>query len=49
MKADSAMIGDRFMPPSEFETAIRRKCGNAPTMRSRQTPWPDLAMQHGYA
>ncbi|MGD1016207.1 MAG: 2-hydroxyacid dehydrogenase [Roseiarcus sp.] len=49
MKADIAIIGDRFMLPSEFETAIRRKCGSAPTIRSHQTPWPDFAMQHGYA
>jgi D-3-phosphoglycerate dehydrogenase len=49
VKADIAIIGDRFMLPSAFETAIRRKCGNALAIRSHQTPWPDVAMQHGYA
>jgi D-galactose 1-dehydrogenase len=49
VKADVAIIGDRFMLPSMFETAIRRKCGNAPTRRSYETPWPDVPMRHGYA
>jgi D-3-phosphoglycerate dehydrogenase len=49
VKADIAIIGDRFMLPSVFETAIRRKCGDALSIRSHEMPWPDAPMQHGCA
>jgi D-3-phosphoglycerate dehydrogenase len=49
VKADITIIGDRFMLPSMFETAIRRKCGHDLTIRSHEMPWPDVPMQHGYA
>jgi D-3-phosphoglycerate dehydrogenase / 2-oxoglutarate reductase len=46
---DIAIIGDRFMLPSMFEEAIRAKIGDAVTIRSLEMPWPDEAMEHGYA
>jgi D-3-phosphoglycerate dehydrogenase len=49
MKAEIAIVGDRFMLPSMFETAIHRKCGGDLIVRSHEMPWPDLPMQHGYA
>jgi D-3-phosphoglycerate dehydrogenase len=49
MKPNIAIIGDRFMLCSMFEEAIRRKCGDALSIRSHEMPWPDAPMQHGYA
>jgi D-3-phosphoglycerate dehydrogenase / 2-oxoglutarate reductase len=49
MKADIAIIGDRFMLPAMFETAIRARCGDDLTIRAHELPWPDVPMQHGYA
>ena len=49
MTAEIAIIGDRFMLPSMFETAIREKCGDDLTIRAHEMPWPDVPMQHGYA
>ncbi len=49
MSAEIAIIGDRFMLPAMFETAIREKCGDALTIRAHEMPWPDAPMQHGYA
>jgi len=49
VKADIAIIGDRFMLPSMFEAAIRRKCDGDLTIRAHEMPWPDVPMQHGYA
>ena len=49
MTAAIAIIGDRFMLPSMFETAIREKCGDGLTIRAHEMPWPDVPMQHGYA
>jgi D-3-phosphoglycerate dehydrogenase / 2-oxoglutarate reductase len=46
---DVAIIGDRFMLPSMFETAIRAKVGDAVSIRSLEMPWPDEPMEHGYA
>ena len=37
------------MLPSMFETAIREKCGDTAEIRSYEMPWPDEAMEHGYA
>ena len=44
-----SIIGDRFMLPSMFEEAIRRKCGETAEVRSHEMPWPDEPMKHGYA
>jgi D-3-phosphoglycerate dehydrogenase / 2-oxoglutarate reductase len=44
-----AIIGDRFMLPSMFESAIREKMGSEVAIRSMEMPWPDEPMEHGYA
>jgi D-3-phosphoglycerate dehydrogenase len=45
-----AIIGDYFMLSSMFEAAIRQRCDGAPLeLRSRDLPWPDEPMEHGYA
>ena len=44
-----SIMGDRFMLPSMFERAIRRKCGEDAEIRSYEAPWPDEPMEHGYA
>jgi len=49
MTVSIAIIGDRFMLPSMFETAIRAKCGDGPQIKSLEMPWPDEPMEHGYA
>jgi D-3-phosphoglycerate dehydrogenase len=49
VKPAIAIIGDRFMLPSMFETAIRRKYRGELDIRSHELPWPDEPMQHGYA
>lgn len=49
MTTSIAIIGDRFMLPSVFERAIRRRCGDGLALRSHEMPWPDEPMEHGYA
>jgi len=49
MPASIAIIGDRFMLPSMFEKAIRDKVGPGVEIKSHEMPWPDEAMEHGYA
>ena len=49
MKPAIAIIGDRFMLPAMFESAIREKCGADLEIRSHEMPWPDEPMRHGYA
>ena len=49
MKKPIVIIGDRFMLPSMFETAIRAKCGEDLPITQFEMPWPDEPMQHGYA
>ncbi len=45
-----AIIGDRFMLSSMFETALREKCvGHKVDIRRHDLPWPDEPMEHGYA
>jgi D-3-phosphoglycerate dehydrogenase / 2-oxoglutarate reductase len=45
-----AIIGDRFMLSAMFEEAIRARCdGAALAVQSRDLPWPDEPMEHGYA
>lgn len=49
MTAEISIIGDRFMLPTMFETAIRAKCTGDLTIRAHEMPWPDEPMEHGYA
>jgi len=49
MRASIAIIGDRFMLPAVFEEKIRTACGDGLDIRTREDPWPDEPMQHGYA
>ena len=44
-----AIVGDRFMLPSMFESAIRARCPNALDIATFELPWPDEPMLHGYA
>ena len=44
-----AIIGDRFMLPEAFATALRRVLGTDAVLRTLELPWPDEAMVHGYA
>ena len=44
-----SIIGDRFMLPSMFETAIRAVCKRPLELTSFEMPWPDEPMEHGYA
>ncbi len=45
-----AVIGDRFMLSRLFEDALRERCKNfALSIASHDLPWPDEAMEHGYA
>jgi len=43
------VIGDRFMSPSVFEAAIRRRFDAAFDIETVELPWPDEPMRHGYA
>jgi D-3-phosphoglycerate dehydrogenase len=42
------IIGDRFLPPSLFEAAIRTRCGDVLDIETVELPWPDEPMRHGY-
>jgi D-3-phosphoglycerate dehydrogenase / 2-oxoglutarate reductase len=45
-----AIMGDRFMLSDVFETAIRARCRTEElAIRKQDLPWPDVAMEHGYA
>jgi len=44
-----AIVGDRFMLPSMFETALRERVPDGVDIRSLEQPWPDEPMEHGYA
>jgi D-3-phosphoglycerate dehydrogenase / 2-oxoglutarate reductase len=45
-----AIIGDRFMLSDMFEAAVVSKCQNMDlTITKHDLPWPDQAMEHGYA
>jgi D-3-phosphoglycerate dehydrogenase / 2-oxoglutarate reductase len=45
-----AIIGDRFMLSSIFESALRERCGDHKlAIISHDLPWPDEPMEHGYA
>lgn len=43
-----AVIGDRFMRPEAFVTALESVVGRAATIRVLEMPWPDQPMNHGY-
>ena len=43
-----AIVGDNFMLPERFESAIRAACGDRVMLRSLRLPWPDAPMEHGY-
>ncbi len=49
MTTEIAIIGDRFMLPDMFETALQDLCGDTVSCRKLQQPWPDEPMEHGYA
>lgn len=44
-----AIIGDRFMLPDMFETALQEACGAQVACHKLEQPWPDKPMEHGYA
>ncbi len=44
-----AIIGDRFMLPDAFATALRPVVGDDVRLRTLELPWPDEPMTHGYA
>ncbi|MFZ1426123.1 MAG: 2-hydroxyacid dehydrogenase [Geminicoccaceae bacterium] len=44
-----AIIGDRFMLPDAFATALRPVVGDGVQLRTLELPWPDEPMTHGYA
>jgi D-3-phosphoglycerate dehydrogenase / 2-oxoglutarate reductase len=49
MSTKVAVIGDRFMQPEVFVKALRERAGAELDLRTRELPWPDEPMQHGYA
>ncbi|MGC8468504.1 MAG: 2-hydroxyacid dehydrogenase, partial [Acetobacteraceae bacterium] len=49
MAHEVAIIGDHFMRPERFVTALHAVCGEAVTAREMTLPWPDAPMEHGYA
>jgi D-3-phosphoglycerate dehydrogenase / 2-oxoglutarate reductase len=50
MKRKVAIIGDRFMLSSIFESALRGRCKNFDlSISTHDLPWPDVPMEHGYA
>jgi D-3-phosphoglycerate dehydrogenase len=44
-----AIVGDRFMLPDAFVSALRPVVGPAASFRTLELPWPDEPMVHGYA
>jgi D-3-phosphoglycerate dehydrogenase / 2-oxoglutarate reductase len=50
MSRTISIIGDRFMLSSMFEEAIRHRARlHDLSIRTYDMPWPDQAMEHGYA
>ena len=43
------IIGDRFMTPLAFESAIRARWEGPLDIETVELPWPDEPMRHGYA
>lgn len=44
-----AIIGDNFMLPTVFEEKLQAQCEQDMQIRLLKQPWPDEAMEHGYA
>ncbi|MBO0662081.1 2-hydroxyacid dehydrogenase [Jiella sp. MQZ9-1] len=44
-----SIIGDHFMLPEMFRSAIEAACPARPEMTLHTLPWPDEPMEHGYA
>lgn len=44
-----AVVGDRFMLPEAFVTALQPVLDSGWRVRTLELPWPDEPMQHGYA
>ncbi|SNB74854.1 D-3-phosphoglycerate dehydrogenase [Arboricoccus pini] len=44
-----AIIGDRFMLPAAFKTALEAAGGEPVHIRALELDWPDSSMHHGYA
>jgi len=49
MTREIAIIGDRFMLPDVFQREIEKVCGGDLAIRTKEVPWPDEPMEHGYA
>ncbi|MGB5869420.1 MAG: 2-hydroxyacid dehydrogenase [Albidovulum sp.] len=49
MPKSVAIIGDLFMLPEIFASALEAACGDSVVLRSRKDNWPDEPMEHGYA
>ena len=49
MTTDIAIVGDRFMESAVFAAALQEACGMGVRCRGLDLPWPDVAMEHGYA
>jgi D-3-phosphoglycerate dehydrogenase len=49
MSIKLAVIGDGFMKPEVFVSALHERVGADLELRTRELPWPDQPMQHGYA
>ncbi|TAN04578.1 MAG: oxidoreductase [Rhizobiaceae bacterium] len=49
MTREIAIIGDRFMLPDVFRREIEKVCGGDLAIRTKEVPWPDEPMEHGYA
>lgn len=43
-----SIIGDHFMLPEMFRSAIEAACDTPPEMALHTLPWPDEPMEHGY-
>jgi D-3-phosphoglycerate dehydrogenase len=43
-----AVVGDRFMLPEAFATALKPVLGEGWRVRTLELPWPDEPMHHGY-
>jgi D-3-phosphoglycerate dehydrogenase len=48
MATEIAIVGDNFMHPERFATALTEACGTSVALRSMALPWPDEPMEHGY-
>lgn len=49
MSPEIAVLGDRFMRADMFRAEIEALCGTGLTIRTEESEWPDVPMEHGYA